>query len=77
MAVSINYEGIGELLRSDWAADCCTEVAEDIAARAGDGYEVAEPHFTGQRVAVNVYAATKVALNDNYENNTLLRAVGG
>ena len=75
--VILNYEGIGELLKSDWAADCCTEVAEEIAANAGEGYEVAEPHQTGQRVAVNVYAATDEARNDNYDNNTLLRAIGG
>jgi hypothetical protein len=76
MLVKINYEGIGELLKSEWAADCCTEVAGNIAANAGDGYEVAEPHDTGQRVAVNVYAATEEAQRDNYENNTLLRTLG-
>ena len=77
MEVKINYEGIGELLRSEWAADCCTEVAEGLAMNAGDGYEVAEPHDTGQRAAVNVYAATDAAQRDNYENNTLLKAIGG
>lgn len=77
MKVKINYDGIGELLKSDWAAQCCTETAQDIAARAGDGYEVAEPHNTGQRMAVNVYAATDEARNDNYDNNTLLKAIGG
>ena len=76
MAVKILYEGIGELLKSDWSGECCTEVAEQIAARAGEGYEVAEPHDTGQRIAVNVYAATPEAQKDNYENNTLLRAIG-
>ena len=77
MKVNINYDGVGELLKSDWAAECCAETAEDIAVRAGDGYEVAEPHQTGQRVAVNVYAATEEAQRDNYDNNTVLKAIGG
>ena len=77
MLVKLNYDGIGELLKSEWAAECCTEIAEDIAMRAGDGYEVSEPHDTGQRVAVNVYADTDEAKADNLENNTLLKAVGG
>lgn len=75
--VKINYAGVGELLNSQWAADCCAEVAQQVAERAGDGYVVAAPHSTGQRVAVNVYAETKEAAKDNYENNTLLKAVGG
>lgn len=75
--VVINYAGVGELLRSEWAAGICTEVAAGIAARAGDGYEMASPHSTGQRMAVNVYAATKDAVKDNLENNTLLTSLGG
>lgn len=74
--VVLNSEGISELLNSQWAADCCTEIAEQVAGTAGPGYEVAPPHATGQRVAVNVYAATDEARKDNLENNTLLRAMG-
>lgn len=75
--VVISYAGVGELLKSQWAANTCTEVARGIADRAGEGYEVAPPHSTGQRVAVNVYAATKEAARDNLDNNTLLTALGG
>ncbi len=74
--VKVNYEGVSALLNSQEMADICTEVATQVCDRAGDGYAVAEPHLTGQRVAVNVYPATKEAEADNYENNTLLRALG-
>lgn len=76
ITVKVNYNGVKELLNSQWAADCCNEIADQVAGRAGDGYEVAAPHHTGQRVAVNVYAATHEAYQDNMENNTLLKAVG-
>lgn len=75
--VVVNYAGVGELLKSQWAADICAEVASGIASRAGEGYEVARPHNTGQRMAVNVYAATREAAKDNLDNNTLLTAIGG
>lgn len=74
--VKINYDGISALLNSQEMADICTEVATQVRDRAGEGYAIAEPHQTGQRVAVNVYPATEEAANDNYENNTLLRALG-
>lgn len=79
MAVKIvlNRDGVRELLCSQWAADCCSEIAAGVATRAGDGYEAAAPHMTGQRVAVNVYAATKEAVEDSAENNTLLKSLGG
>lgn len=77
VTVKVNYRGVGELLNSDWAAKCCQEVAARAASRAGEGYAAAEPHKTGQRVAVNIYPATKEAAGDNYKNNTLLKAVGG
>ena len=73
----LNRKGVRELLNSEEVADFCAEVAADVAAKAGVGYETAQPHHTGQRVAVNVYAATHEAYLDNLEHNTLLKAIGG
>lgn len=75
VVVKLNKQGIGEVLKSQWAADCCTEVANQVAQRAGDGYEVRQ-HVSDQRVIVNVYADTNEARQDNLENNTLLKALG-
>ena len=72
----LNYEGVGELLRSDEMMAVCREFAEEIQAEAGDGYEISE--YVGQtRVNVSVYAATEEALKECYADNTLLKALGG
>ncbi len=72
--IKLLKDGVHELLNSEWAERCVTEVGYQVVGRAGDGYAVAEPHHTGQRCAVNVYAASKEAKRD--DNNTLLRALG-
>jgi hypothetical protein len=71
----LNYEGVGQLLRSDEIMDVCREYAEEVQGRAGDGYEISE--YVGKtRVNVSVYAATKEALEECYEDNALLKALG-
>ena len=48
--------------------------AQAIANRAGTGYTVST--YTGRsRVNASVGATSEEALRDNYENNTLLKAV--
>lgn len=75
VTVELNYEGVRELLRSSEMAEICKELADGIAAQCGEGYEVTV--YTGaNRVNASVAAVTKEAIEDNYENNTLLRAVG-
>lgn len=74
--VILNKAGVGELLKSQWAADCCMEVAERVASSAGDGYTT-RLHTSEQRAIVNVYAETEEAYQDNLDNNTLLKAIGG
>lgn len=67
--------GVRKLLNSQEVSAAVEEIAAQTAQKAGDGYAAAAPHKTGQRVAVNVYPATKEAARDNYENDTLLKAV--
>lgn len=72
----LNRAGVRELLRSSAAEAVCESYANEIRARAGDGYEVTT--YVGKnRVNASVYAATYEARLDNYENNTLLKARGG
>lgn len=73
--VKLIREGVGELLKSQGVADYCNEIANQVAANAGEGYETRQ-HVSDQRVIVNVYTATKEAYVDNLENNTLLHALG-
>ena len=72
----LNRAGVRELLRSPEAASVCRSYAENIKGRAGEGYEVTT--YTGRnRVNASVHAETYEARKDNYDNNTLLKALGG
>lgn len=72
----LNPKGVSELLKSEEMMNLCKSVAEQIAQRAGDGYEVST--YTGKtRVNASVRAVTREAMQDNYENNTLLKLTGG
>ena len=72
----LNRSGVRELLKSAEMKSVCESFANDIAARAGTGYEVSS--YTGRnRVNASVRTATAEARRDNLKKNTLLKAVGG
>lgn len=74
--IELNSEGVRELLRSPEMMAVCKSHADQIAARAGTGYEVTT--YTGKtRVNASVHVVTDEAYRDNLKNNTLLKAVGG
>lgn len=74
--IELNSAGIQELLKSAEIQGYCEELAHEVAGRAGDGYEV-DSMVGKTRANASVYAATKEAIKDNLENNTLLKALGG
>ena len=68
--------GVRELLWSQEATGVVLPYAQAIAGRAGEGFEVTT--YVGRnRVNASVHAATFEARKKNYENNTLLKAMGG
>jgi len=71
MKFKLNYKGVGELLKSSEMQSVLASYANEIAATAGDGYDV----YVGKTRA-NVSVVTEEAAQDNYENNTLLKAMG-
>lgn len=72
----LDRAGVRELLRSPEAASICRSYAENVKGRAGEGYEVTT--YTGRnRANASVHAETYEARKDNYDNNTLLKALGG
>jgi hypothetical protein len=71
----LDYQGVGELLKSDQMRAVMEAYAQEIKNRAGDGFG-SRTHVTEQRVIVNIFAETQEAYLDNLENNTLLKAVG-
>ena len=72
----LNRAGVRELLQSAEMMNICRTYADRIQSRAGDGDEVTT--YKGRnRVNASVHAATVEARKENYENNTLLKALGG
>jgi hypothetical protein len=73
--VSLNENGIIELLKSPEMMECLSDIATSIKNSAGDGYETSL-HIGKKRANVSVIATTNEAVHDNYENNTILKIVG-
>jgi len=72
----LNRSGVRELLRSDGAMRVCRAYAEQVAERAGEDYTLSE--YVGRnRVNVSVSPGSAEAEQDNFDNNTLLKSLGG
>lgn len=71
----LNKAGVRELLRSQEAANICTEYANAIRARCGEGYEVTTYVGGKTRSNASVMATTVEARRENLENNTLEKAI--
>ena len=72
----LNRAGVRDLLRSQESANICRSHAVGVQGRAGAGYEVTT-YIGRNRANASVHAETYEARKDNYENNTLLKALGG
>ncbi len=73
--VVLNLPGLNQLMKSEPIQQKLLEAGQAVAEAAGEGYE-AEVHNTARWLAIsNVYPTTKKAEKDNYDNNTLLRAI--
>lgn len=72
--VELNYEEIGELLRSQEAADICMKHASRIQRSLGGGYD-ANVQIGKVRAVAEVRAYSKKAIRETVESNTLLKAV--
>lgn len=72
----LNTKGIGAFLKSEPVQKMISERANEIANRAGTGYE-ADTQIGQKRATGRVKAATVKAKKDNKKNNTLLKAVRG
>lgn len=70
----LNREGVRQLMQSSEMLDICLEHARATATAAGEGYEVST-HVGRSRVNASVKAETAEARQDNYNNNTLLKAL--
>lgn len=73
--VELNHEAVGELLKSSEMQELVKSYADEIAERAGEGY-ASDTYNAGSRVIASAYTDTEEAMEDNLENNTLLKAMG-
>ena len=72
----LNKAGVIALLKSDGMKAALEAQGSAVLSRLGSGYTTHDV-MSSDRVKVFVSAETKEAVNENYENNTLLKALGG
>lgn len=74
--IVLNRSGVRALLRSDESEAFCQTLAQKVADRLDEGYEVTT--YKGKnRVNASVKAVSYKAKKENLENNTILKAVCG
>lgn len=71
----LDTAGVRELLQSEEMKNALHEVASEVQARCGEGYEIDIAVMPTRAIAA-VYAADDNAVRDNSSNNTLLKALG-
>lgn len=74
--IEVDYKAVGRLLKSDDVANALSRITSDIAGRVGDEYQT-DTKVMGTRVIASVYTEDKSALQDNLDNNTLLKGAFG
>lgn len=72
----LDQQGVRDLLQGAEMQQILREYGNAKAQQAGDGYEC-DVHVYSKRAVANVFPNTAEAANDNYENNTLLKVIGG
>jgi hypothetical protein len=72
--IELNSQGIREYMKSDSVKDMLSEHAERVMSNLGDGYE--QSSYDGRtRVNVSIKANTSETIQDQYQNNTILKAL--
>lgn len=71
----LNLPGLNELMKSSEMQAHLSKAGEAVASAAGMEY-VSSVHLADYIAIANVYPDSRDAAIDNYENNTLLKALG-
>lgn len=71
----LDRRGIRALVSSDEAQSVVTEAAEELRARAGDGFKVHSSN-RGKRARAYIHASTKKAGMEQIKHHTLERVLG-
>ena len=71
----LNLPGLQELMKSEEMQQALSEAGAAVANAAGGDYAHRE-HVASYVAISNVYPDSKEAARENYESNTLLKAIG-
>lgn len=74
MEIKLNSSGIRGLLRSNEMMETIQPAADRVLRKCGTGYQL-DPYTGKGRVNIGVRAVSDDAVKDNFENNTLLKAL--
>lgn len=74
--IVLNSAGVRALLKSGEMEALLQSQAAAIAAKCGEGY-ASDTKQMSSRVIASAYTETEEAMQDNLDNNTLLRNLGG
>ena len=70
----LNLKGLNELMKSEEMQNILEETGKRVAKNAGKDYGT-RVHLASFVAIANVYPDSKEAAKDNYNNNTLLKAL--
>ena len=71
----LDINGLRELMKGPEMQSALQEAGDAVASSAGGDYGV-RVHVADYVAIANVYPDSQEAAKDNYENNTLLKALG-
>lgn len=71
----LNVAGLNELMKGSEMQAALTEAGNAVASAAGSGYGV-RTHVADWTAITNVYPETDEAKNKNYNENSLVKALG-
>ena len=72
--IKLNLPGINAIMKSDGIQSVIKAAGDSVAASAGSDY-AAEVNVGKWLAFCNIYPESKAAANDNFKNNTLLKAL--
>ena len=73
--IKLNLPGINKIMKSEGIQSKLSQAAQAVANIAGPEYVAEDPRAIRWIGVVNVHPASKNAAHDNFENNTLLKAL--
>ena len=75
VGIKLNLPGINAVMKSSGIKSALKAAGDAVASTAGPDYVAEEPREINWIGIVNVYPDSKAAAHDNYENNTLIKAI--